>query len=140
MEEQTRRTLTKFMGVPESDVDKVAPNIQKIIASHSKFQKYRIIAEVIDAEYCGAGIKKGQKLVFGALPPVLLAQESDCPACIRAVGPLTGFVNNLMDRIADGIDPQDGIFQVAECLDPGLEHGGLGKVYFKVYAQKVPGK
>lgn len=138
MEEAMRQTLKKLFGMPESDIAKVTPNIQKIMASYPKFQKYRIIAEVMDAQYCGAQIKKGQKYVFSALPPLLLTKESDCPTCIRALGPLTGFINSMMDRIAEGIDPEDGIFQVAECLDPGIEHGGLGKVHFKVYAQKAP--
>lgn len=140
MDEAIRKALMKGMGLPEADVAKVSPNIQKIIANYPKFQKYRIVAEVTDAEYCGAGIRKGQKYVFSTLPPLLLAQESNCPMCIRALGPLTGFINTLMDRIAEGVDPEDGIFRTAECLDPGLEHGGLGKVYFKVYARKVPGK
>ena len=140
MEEAIRQTLKKVMGMPDVDIAKVSPNIQKILGSYPKFRQYRIVAEVMDAQYCGAGIKKGQKYIFSALPPLLLAKESDCPMCIRALGPLTDFVNNIMDRIAEGIDPEERIFKTAECLDPGLEHGGLGKVYFKVYAQRVAGK
>lgn len=137
MEEAMRQTLKKVFEMPDVDIAKVAPNIQKIMGSYPKFQKYRIVAEVMDSQYCGAQIKKGQKYTFSALPPLLLAKESDCPMCIRALGPLTGFINSVMDRIAEGIDPEEGIFQTAECLDPGLEHGGLGKVHFKVYARRI---
>ena len=140
MEEAMRQTLKKVMGMPDADMAKVSPNIQKILSSYPKFQKYRIVAEVTDSQYCGAHIQKGQKCVSSALPPLLLTKESDCPMCIRALGPLTGFINSIMDRIAEGIDPEDGIFQTAECLDPGLDHGGLGKVYFKVYTQRIAGK
>ena len=140
MEDVVRNALKKGFGMPDTEISKVAPNIQKIVGNYSKFQKYRIVAEVTDSQYCGAHIQKGQKYVFSALPPLLLTKESDCPMCIRALGPLTGFINSIMDRIAEGIDPEDGIFQTAECLDPGLEHGGLGKVYFKVYTQRIAGK
>lgn len=140
MEEIARKILKKVMGMPDADIAKVPPNIQKMLASYPKFQKYKVVAEVMDSQYCGAGIKRGQRYVFSTLPPVLLAQESDCPLCIRALGPLTSFVNNIMDRIAEGVNPDDGLFRTAECLDPGLEHGGLGKVHFKVYVQKTADK
>ena len=140
MEEVVRKSLKKVFGMPDSEISKVAPNIQKIMSSYPKFQQYRIVAEVTDSQYCGAQIKKGQKYIFSALPPLLLAEESDCPLCIRALGPLTGFINSVMDRIAEGIEPDNGIFTIAECLDPGLEHGGLGKVHFKVYARRITGK
>lgn len=140
MEEALRQNLKKFMGMPDSDIDKVSLNIQKILASFPKFRNYQIVAEVTDSRYCAAGIKQGQRYVFSAAPPVLLAQKSDCPLCLRALGPLTSFVNNIMDRIAEGSEPGEAIFRTAECLDPGLEHGGLGKVYFKVYAQRQADK
>jgi hypothetical protein len=41
-----------------------------------------------------------------------------------------------MDRLAEGLDPNGAIFNTAECLDPGLGSGGMGKVRFRVYAEK----
>ncbi|MBU2252892.1 MAG: hypothetical protein KKI04_05510 [Proteobacteria bacterium] len=56
---------------------------------------------------------------------------------MRAIGPLTGFVNTILEMIAAGQDPNDRVFMTAECLDPGLEAGGLGKVKFRVRVEKI---
>ena len=56
---------------------------------------------------------------------------------MRAIGPLTGFVNTILEKIVDGQDPNDRVFKVAECLDPGLEAGGLGKVKFVVRTEMI---
>lgn len=134
---QSRQMLKQALGVTDADLDKIGPNIQRVLARFADFQKYQWVAEVVDSKYCFAGIKPGQKLVFGSAPPVILADQSDCPTCLRALGPLTSLINIMMERLADGLDPNPGLFQVAECLDPGVDRGGLGKVVFRVYARKV---
>lgn len=135
---QIRQALKQFFPtITEAELDKVGPNIERVLARFPEYQKYKIIAEVTEAKFCSAGIQPGQKVVFSAAPPVILTQETTCPTCLRALGPLTGFINTIMERIAEGIDPNPGVFQVAECLDPGIERGGLGKVVFRVYAQKI---
>jgi hypothetical protein len=39
-------------------------------------------------------------------------------------------------RIVERIDPKEARVRRSQRFDPGLEHGGLGTVYFKVYAEK----
>jgi hypothetical protein len=56
---------------------------------------------------------------------------------MRAIGPLTGFVNTILEKIVDGQDPNNLVFNVAECLDPGLAAGGLGKVKFAVRVDSI---
>jgi uncharacterized repeat protein (TIGR04076 family) len=112
-----------------------SPGTQKFFSRIREVAKHRIIAEVIESKYCAAGVKVGQKIVIegGALVP----EKSTAPLCMRALGPLTGFVNTILEKIVAGEDPNDRVFRVAECLDPGLEAGGLGKVKFDVRVELI---
>lgn len=111
-----------------------SPGVYKFFSRIEDVMKNRIVAEVIESKYCAAGLKVGQTIVIegGALVP----EESTAPLCMRAIGPLTGFVNTILEKIVSGEDPNDRIFMTAECLDPGLESGGLGKVKFQVRVEK----
>ncbi len=129
--------LKQAVGMTDAHLEKVSDNIAKILANFPNMSQYRIVAEVLNSQYCFAGVQPGQKLIFSAVPPVLNAEESTCPICVRAVGPVTNIVNVLMDRLAQGVEPNKSIWQNVECLDPGIENGGLGKVVFKVYAEKA---
>jgi hypothetical protein len=46
-------------------------------------------------------------------------------------------VHLMWDRIAEGLDPNEGCFRHLVCFDPGLEKGGMGSVTFKLYAEKT---
>ncbi|UCF93890.1 MAG: hypothetical protein JSW39_06935 [Desulfobacterales bacterium] len=112
-----------------------SPGVYKFFTRIEEIAKQRIVAEVIESRYCAAGLEKGQQIVIegGALVPA----KSTAPLCMRAIGPLTGFVNTILEMIVAGEDPNDRVFGVAECLDPGLEAGGLGKVKFKVRVEPI---
>lgn len=88
------------------------------------------------SEYFNAGLKVGQKYTFNTMPVMLLTRDSDCPLCVRALGPIANLIMGFWDRIVEGIDPNQGMWHMAECLDPGVDRGGLGHVIFRVYAQK----
>jgi len=137
LDEAARNMLKQAIGITDADLEKLGSNIEKVLASYPNMAQYRIVAEVVSSRYCFAGIQPGQKIVFNAVPPILNPQESNCPLCMRALGPLTNIINVLMDRLAQGVDPNDSIWRNAECLDPGVENGGLGKVVFRVYAEKA---
>jgi uncharacterized repeat protein (TIGR04076 family) len=109
---------------------------RRLMVRHDEMASYKIVAEVVEAQYCGAGCKVGQKLVFKSVPTVLLPQESDCGLCVKALGPVAELVHGLWDRMSEGLDPNEGIGQYASCLDLGLKYGGLGNVKFRVYAEK----
>lgn len=135
---QIKALLKKIVNISDEDWDKFqnsSPGPYKFFQRFNNIAQYRIVAEVIESKYCAAGIEKGQKIVIeaGALVPA----QSTAPLCMRAIGPLTGFVNTFIEKIVAGTDPNDSVFRVAECLDPGLEAGGLGKVKFLLRAELI---
>ncbi len=135
--EQMREFIKSNYEMPDEDVNKVPENIVKIFNSFGDLSQYEIEAEAIDSSYCSAGIKVGDKLVFSAMPILLKPDKSTSGLCMRALGVLTPFLNAISDKIVEGVDPNGSIWQVAECMDPGLDHGGFGKVRFKFTAKKV---
>jgi hypothetical protein len=45
----------------------------------------------------------------------------------------------MVDRAVEGGDPNASIYatQQVPCMDVGVEHGGLGRVMFKLYAERA---
>jgi hypothetical protein len=135
MEEPMRTILKQSIGITDEDLDRLSPGMSKLLSSVPQMVNYRIIAEVTDAKYCFAGCKPGDKLVFGP-QPLLNVEESTCPLCIGALAPMLERVHMIWDRLAEGVDPSEACFRHSQCVDSGLDHGGLGTVYFKVYTEK----
>ncbi len=137
-EQQVKGLLQQLVGITDEDwktLKQGSPGVYRFFERIEDIAKKRIVAEVIESKYCAAGLKVGQRLVIegGALVP----EKSTAPLCMRALGPLTGFVNTILEKIVAGEDPNNRVFQVAECLDPGLEAGGLGKVRFRVTVEEI---
>lgn len=137
-ENQVKDILKQVVAITDEDWEVFrggSPGVYKFFTRIEEVAKRCIVAEVIESRYCAAGMKKGQKFVIqgGALVP----EKSTAPFCMRALGPLTDFVNSILEMIVAGQDPNDRVFQVAECLDPGLEAGGLGKVRFRVSVENA---
>lgn len=139
MEDRMKQMMKQEFGITDEDFATHMSNpVNRKLAGHMpELIKYRIVAEVTDSRYCEAGLKKGQKFVFNALPAVLLTSESDCSPCVRALGPISNLISGFWDRIIEGVDPNQGLWQMAECMDPGVQKGGLGHVVFKVYVRKI---
>ena len=137
--EETKQFMKQHHGITDEDFARHIsyPANRKMVLHKKEMDKYKIIAEVIESKYCGAGIKVGQKYVFKSIPNMLLVDESDCPLCIKALGPVSELMHGFWDRIMEGLDPNEGMWQYARCLDMGIKYGGLGSVVFKVYAQKI---
>jgi hypothetical protein len=134
MEESIRSLVKQAFGMTDQDVDRVSPGMEKLVSS--QLLNYRIIAEVTEAKHCFSGCKVGDKLVIG--PGAMVnAQESTCPLCVGALAPMLERVHLMWDRIAEGLEPNEGWLRYSVCVDPGLEKGGLGSVAFKVYAEKI---
>jgi uncharacterized repeat protein (TIGR04076 family) len=137
-EDRVKGIVKQVVDITDKDWETLksgSPGVYKFFTRIEEVGKHRIVAEVIESHYCAAGLKKGQKIVIegGALVP----EKSTAPLCMRAIGPLTGFVNTIFEKIVAGEDPNDRVFKVAECLDPGLEAGGLGKVKFEVRVEPM---
>lgn len=133
MDESVRNMLRDRLGMTDEDMEKMSPGLQKLVSTP---QPYKIIAEATECKYCFAGIKPGDKLVFGP-GPWLNAEESTAPLCIGAIAPMMERVHLMWDRMVAGLDPNDAWLKHSQCFDPGLEAGGLGRVTFKVYAERL---
>jgi uncharacterized repeat protein (TIGR04076 family) len=137
-EAKVKDILKQVVNISDEDWETFktgSSGVYKFFTRLDEVAKVRIIAEVIESKYCAAGLKNGQKFVIegGALAP----EKCTAPFCMRALGPITGFVNTILEKIVGGEDPNDRVFMVAECLDPGLEAGGLGKVKFQVRVEPI---
>ena len=135
LQEPMRSILKQLIGITDEDLDRISPGIQRFLSGISQLGQYKIIAEVIDSKYCAAGVKPGDKIVIRG--NTVSAPESTCPLCIGLLGPLMPRAYEMMVRLAEGLDPDEMIFKYSECFDTGLDHGGLGKVHFKLYTEKV---
>lgn len=131
-----KQMMQQAIGITDEDFETYFsfPHNLKIAESTPELMKYKIIAEVTDAQYCTAGLKKGQKYTFQALPAVLLPDESDCPPCARALAPIGNMLGDVWEKLMQGDSKST---TVVECLDPGVNKGGLGHVIFKVYAKEI---
>ena len=130
-----KKMMQEAVGISDEDFEKYMsfPHNAALAKSTPEFMKYKIVAEVTDSKYCTAGLKKGQKYTFQSLPAVMLPEETTCPVCARALPPIGNIIGEIWEEIASGNLKGP---KVVECLDPGVEKGGLGHIIFKVYAQK----
>jgi len=135
LEERIRKLLKDQIGITDEDINNLSPGLQKLLSAIPELLKWKIIAEVIDTKYCFAGYKVGDKLVFSG--GNLNAEESAYPLCMGAIAPILEHIHIMWDRLAEGRDPNDLWVRHSQCYDLGLEYGGLGRVVFKVYAEKV---
>jgi uncharacterized repeat protein (TIGR04076 family) len=143
MDEVAAKVLKDFGGVTDEDLAKVPRNVERIARNFPRALPYKVVAEVTSSKYCLAGIKVGDKFVFN---PWLNLQETTCTPCPRALLPVLIALQSywertieLLDRGIEEIDALDDVVfgRAVPCLDPGLEHGGLGQVTFKFHAEKV---
>jgi uncharacterized repeat protein (TIGR04076 family) len=137
MDEISRQIVKQAINITDEDLDRLSPGMKRILSNLPDKARWKIIAEVTESKYCFAGLKPGDKFVFNF--PVLNVAESTATPCMEAIAPLANQIRALMDSAADGGDPNDSVFatQQVSCWDVGLDHGGLGRVMFKVYAEKT---
>lgn len=136
--EIVKNLLKESVKITDEDFELFSQNPESIrLVSHDRIlRQYIFIAEVIESKYCSANIKVGQKYTILGLPACILAQETDCPLCIKAIAPIVDIVNSFWHEIADGKDPCQSEPRLIGCLDPGIKGGGLGHVIFKVTANR----
>lgn len=84
--------------------------------------KYRLVAEVVKAKYCYAGLQVGQKIVLDGL--TIDKEASDCPLCMGLVGPLLSNVLVYYDRCLNNGHLEAKLPPVA-CIDSGVDAGEL---------------
>ena len=137
MDEISRQIVKNAIGITDEDLEKLSPGMKRLLSNLPDKAKWKIIAEVTESKYCFAGLAPGDKFVFNF--PLVNVAESTAAPCMEAIAPLANQIRAMMDSVADGGDPNNSVFatQQVSCWDVGLEHGGLGRVLFKIYAEKV---
>jgi hypothetical protein len=135
---EAAQPLKQLFGMSDAELEEhisYAVN-RKLLAHQEEMSKAKIIAQVTESTNCLAGCQVGQRLVLKCVPAMLLPEESDCPLCSKAIGPVAELVMSFWDRMSEGLDPNEGQAQFASCLDQGVKYGGLGNVRFKVRVEK----
>lgn len=137
MDEVSRQIAKQVIGITDEDLEKLSPGVKKLLTDLPDKMKWKVIAEVTESKYCFAGLKPGDRFVINV--PVLNVAESTAAPCLAAIASVSDHIRSMVDRVAEGLDPNDSIYasQEVECPDVGLEHGGLGKVWFRVYAERA---
>jgi len=136
MDEATREMTKGMIGITDEELDKLSPGMEKMLDNSMALMSYRIVAEVVSAQNCFAFYRPGDKLVFNA---TMLNKDETTAANISAdaIAPLDTAIRAMLSAIVNGDDPNKYIFNHVQCLDTGAIDGGLGRVLFKVYAEKV---
>lgn len=124
-------------GWTDQQVDKLSTKQMRLVEKGDEFRKWRLVAEVLEARNCIAGLKRADKYVFHG-SGFLLPDESTCPKiCLWALTSFVPFSFMLYDRIGQGNDPSEFWIDRVKCMDVGVECGGYGEVLFCLYCRKV---
>lgn len=129
-----RRFLNGYLDMPEEDMDKV-PEEQQVVLRNvgMKAGRYKVIAEVVSASNCSAGLKPGQKYVIDPAQ-MINKDETTAPLCLGALTPLSDKIEVYLDRMGN-CDEMVTSLRGFRCTDPGVGLNGLGCVEFKVYIE-----
>jgi uncharacterized repeat protein (TIGR04076 family) len=135
--EEIWKRFQKHMGYSDEEmrIFRSDPEKVRMVTETPEFIKYRVIAEVIEAQGCHAGHKVGDKFIMTA-GGQLLAEASPKRMCMFALGPVAGVLPVIYDRLITKSDPDCQRSNIVQCTDVGLDKGGWGKVLMKVYVEK----
>ena len=137
MPSDLEKTLKQAIGITDGDLARLGPRVRRNLSAAPQLRQLRIVAQGTDAKYCFQALKVGQKLVFTCAPFQLSPRESDCPLCLSALKPVLDAAMLMREPLLAGQAPEQVFERTAECLDPGLDYGGLGHVRFKVFLEKA---
>jgi uncharacterized repeat protein (TIGR04076 family) len=131
------KRFQKHMGYTDEEmrIFRSDPEKVRMVTETPEFVKYRVIAEVIDAQGCHAGHKKGDKF-FMTAGGQLLAESSPKRMCMFALAPVAGVLPVVYERLITKSDPDCQRSNIVQCHDVGLDKGGWGKILMKVYVEK----
>ena len=136
MNTEMMNKVKKIWGWTDEQAEGLSSKHVRLIDKGDEFRKWRLVAEVLEAENCIAGLKKGNKYVFHG-SGFLLPEESTCPKiCLWALASFVPFSFMLYDRIGQGDDPSEFWIDRVRCMDVGVERGGYGEVLFRMYCTK----
>lgn len=134
MDESIKKMLKDAVSITDQDLEKLSPRMQNFLSNAMDFLGHKIVAEVTESKYCFQQLKPGDKFVIqgGRLMP----EASTANLCLSALGPLVETEHIIFDRIGTGVFPEPGeVIAMVKCPDNGIDHDGLGEVWFKVYTE-----
>ena len=135
---EERVRLEKLWGYTDEEVKNLTPKHWRFFDRGSKFDEYRLVAEVIKSRNCLGGARVGDRYVFHTSGFFLPQESTIRRPCLWAMVPMLPFSYMVYDRIALDVDPSSLSIDHIKCLDVGVEHGGYGEVVFKIYCEKSP--
>lgn len=135
MDQAIKDMLKQGIGITDADLNKLSPKIQGLLGNIQEMMKHRLVAEVTESKYCFHGLKVGDKFVVEG--GKLNVQASTAAPCMGALAPVDAMSTVLMDRLSTGWKPDGSIIGHTRCHDLGVDHGGLGEVYFNVYTEEI---
>ncbi len=126
-------------GLSDGDLAKLHPGLEKLFNNVTGMMGNELVAEVVKAEACFAGVKVGDKLVFD---PFLNSGKSTGVMCPKALLPVLLEVNALWEMRAEWAESgkkeePEIVWRNVRCLDPGLADGGIGGVVYRLHAEKM---
>jgi len=130
--------VKKIWGWTDAELERLTPKHRNLIGKGNQFRSWKLVAEVLEAKNCIAGLQAGHRYVMHA-SGFLLPEESTCPKiCLWALAAFVPFSFMLYDRIGAGLDPSEFWIDRIRCLDVGVERGGYGESLFRLYCEKNP--
>ncbi len=135
--EEIWRRFQKHMGYTDEEMRLFRSDPEKVrmVTGTPEFVKCRVVAEVVESRGCHAGHKVGDKFVMTA-GGQLITEKCPPRLCMFALGPVSGVLPAIYERLMAKSDPDFKRFNMVQCTDVGLDKGGWGKVLFKVYVEK----
>ena len=133
-----RRKLKERVGWTDDELNRLSLKHWRFLDRQHKLRHYKLIAEVVRMiDHCELQPKIGDKFVFNG-EGILIPEETTFPrVCLWALAGIYPLSLMTMDRILEGLDPNDIWRDQVSCMDTCIRDGGLGQVIFKVYCEKV---
>lgn len=113
------------------------PGQQKVAQAIPELARYRFIATILEGAVCYFGVSAGQKFVFSELS-LLDVERTTAPLCPWIQGRIADLLIMYWDRICSGAPVEECFWTTGECPDRGMEHGGFGKVKFRLEVELKP--
>lgn len=138
---EVRNRWKEVYGWTDEQIDKyvlTSPKMLKLFREGvPRMRKYKIIAQVVKSENCAMQLKPGDKYVFTSTG-ILLPEQCTAVLDLWALAPMLRFIFMVYDRLSEGLDPNDIVFDHVKCADVGIECGGAGEVLFKISCIEEP--
>ena len=122
----------------DEQIANLTPTQWRHLEATPRRKQYKIVAEVVKGGNCIHKAKVGDKIVLTAGGNVILEETTFPAICVWALAPMLPLINVVYDRITDRTDdPSPKGWDHFHCADTGVEDGGIGRLLFRVYCEKV---